>query len=100
MYDMSHLSENMTTIIALCNQKGGVGKTALTINLGAALAKLGERVLLVDLDPQGHLTEGVGFKDLYLDNAPTLYDVFTEKKAIRTAPLIHQHPREPYAVIP
>src|SRR6185437_13960337 len=39
-------------------------------------------------------------KDLYLDNAPTLYDVFTEKKAIRTAPLIHQHPREPYAVIP
>jgi chromosome partitioning protein len=97
---MSHLSENMATIIALCNQKGGVGKTALTINLGAALAKLGERVLLVDLDPQGHLTEGVGFKDLYLDNAPTLYDVFTEKTTIRTAPLIHQHPSEPYAVIP
>jgi cellulose biosynthesis protein BcsQ len=54
----------MSVIIATCNQKGEVGKTALTINLGAALAEQGRKVLLIDLDPQGHLTEGVGMKDL------------------------------------
>ena len=47
-------------VIAVCNQKGGVGKTTSTINLGAALAEYGRRVLLVDLDPQGALSAGLG----------------------------------------
>ncbi|OLE20384.1 MAG: hypothetical protein AUG49_25265 [Catenulispora sp. 13_1_20CM_3_70_7] len=47
-------------VIAMVNQKGGVGKTATTVNLGAALAEAGQRVLMVDLDPQGHMTKALG----------------------------------------
>lgn len=54
-------------IIAMCNQKGGVGKTTSTINLGAALAESGRRVLLVDLDPQGALSAGLGVAHHELD---------------------------------
>ncbi|CCI83623.1 ParA family protein [Corynebacterium otitidis] len=55
------------TIIAMCNQKGGVGKTTSTINLGACLADYGRRVLMVDLDPQGALSAGLGIQHDELD---------------------------------
>jgi chromosome partitioning protein len=64
-------------ILAMCNQKGGVGKTTSTINLGAALAELGRRVLLVDLDPQGALGVGLGVNPLQLDR--TVYNLLMEQ---------------------
>lgn len=65
-------------VIAMCNQKGGVGKTTSTINLGAALAEYGRKVLLVDLDPQGALSAGLGVPHYEL--AHTVHNLLVEPR--------------------
>jgi chromosome partitioning protein len=64
-------------IVAVCNQKGGVGKTTTTINLGAALAEQGRRVLLVDFDPQGALSVGLGIQPHELES--TIYNLLMDR---------------------
>jgi chromosome partitioning protein len=66
-------------IIAMCNQKGGVGKTTSTINLGAALAEYGRRVLCVDFDPQGALSVGLGVNPHELDQ--TVYTLLMDRRS-------------------
>ncbi|MDD7586140.1 MAG: ParA family protein [Corynebacterium glucuronolyticum] len=66
-------------ILAMCNQKGGVGKTTSTINLGACLAEQGRKVLLVDLDPQGALSAGLGIRQDELDL--TVYNLLVDTDA-------------------
>lgn len=65
-------------VIALCNQKGGVGKTTDTINLAGALASYGSRVLCVDCDPQGNLSSGLKVKKLSHTTGPTLTSILIE----------------------
>src|SRR5471032_3094897 len=66
--------------IAIINQKGGVGKTTTTVNLAAALAKAGKRVLVLDLDPQAHATTHLGKEPN--GKAPSLYDVLIDNRPL------------------
>src|SRR5579885_1009513 len=78
-------------ILSLANQKGGVGKTTTAINLGTALAAIGERVLIVDLDPQGNASTGLGI-DRRSRNVST-YDVLIGEAPLRDSVVATAVPR-------
>ena len=79
----------MADIIALANQKGGVGKTTTAVNLGAGLANLGNRVLLVDIDAQGNATSGVGIAKSSISK--DIYDVLVNEEPIADVILHTSH---------
>lgn len=71
----------MGKVVAVANQKGGVGKTTTTVNLGACLAEMGKRVLLMDLDPQGHVSSGLGVEKSTINSC--MYDVVINNVPLR-----------------
>jgi chromosome partitioning protein len=78
----------MAKIFCVANQKGGVGKTTSAVNLAAGLAKVGQRVLLVDLDPQGNATMGSGVDKRQLELS--VYDVLLESASIKEASIFSE----------
>ena len=89
----------MARIFCIANQKGGVGKTTTTVNLAAGLAKVGQRVLLVDLDPQGNATMGSGVDKRKLPYS--VYDVLLESASVAEARARAERTRRcPYCRLP
>ena len=80
----------MTTVIAVTNQKGGVGKTTSAVNIAYFLAKSGKKTLLIDFDPQGNATSGLGFDKQSLDTG-TITDVLLEAKQLQEIVLKTNH---------
>lgn len=79
------------TAFAVTNQKGGVGKTTVTVNIGGAVNSLGTRPLLIDADPQGYLTSAVGFDDAYTAEANSLNDALLNPGEHDIRDLVYQH---------
>ena len=90
------MEENMGRIIAIANQKGGVGKTTTAINLSACLAEAGKKVLTIDLDPQGNTTSGLGLEKEELEN--TVYELMIGNCTIRES--VQKTKIEKLSVIP
>lgn len=86
----------MGRIIAIANQKGGVGKTTTTINLSACLAEMGQKVLVIDVDPQGNTTSGLGIDKNNVEN--TVYELMLGESEIREC--IHKSVMDDLDVIP
>ena len=90
----------MSRVLAVANQKGGVGKTTTAINLAASLAMLGRSILAVDLDPQANLTSGLGLKGQEAANG-TVYDALTRTEPVLDAkPFTLRGPLERLTVVP